>query len=531
MKEEAYVFVGYGEKYVKEAERLANTIKIFDKKRDYVLISNDVNNTFFDEVIDIQHEFINETNNHNKFCVIARIMTPKYVNYKRFLMIDTDILCLNSPEYIWKTFNNRNCFNCIGGRDGNKWHWGKINEINNRLKMNLKPMHGGLIYFDKTSDEYNNYYNDLLFGLNNYDKLGFKRQFRNNAMTDEIIISYANCKNNIIPFDFANYPMVSFCLHHNANIKENIITWGTKDTTFKTSGPTILNHFTGLHENKNLMNSYNIWYNKINSYYLPMDNHVTVVTGLFNINREQLGDGRKWNDYLLWFTQTLRLNVPMVVFCEKDTYDKIKNVRKNYPLTHYIIKDRNNLFYMKYKNKVSEIVKNEEYRKKIKGINRLEVKHPVYNLIIMNKFKFLKEAAHKNYFNSKQFLWVDAGCSRFFEDYKLEQLQKWPNTNKLKENKLNIQIKSSLIKSNLNFDEMIYECDHYTTATIYGGTKDVIDHMEKRVFEIFEKMINNNCINNEQVVMGIIFKENPSLFNGFLNTTSKHLPYFKYLSC
>ena len=133
-------------------------------------------------------------------------------------------------------------------------------------------------------------------------------------------------------------------------------------------------------------------------------------------------------------------------------------------------------------------------------------------------------------FNSKQFLWVDAGCSRFFEDYKLEQLQKWPNINKLKENKLNIQIKSSLIRSNLNFNEMIYECDHYTTATIYGGTKDVIDHMEKRVFEIFEKMINNNCINNEQVVMGIIFKENPSLFNGFLNTTPKHLPYFKYLS-
>ena len=60
--------------------------------------------------------------------------------------------------------------------------------------------------------------------------------------------------------------------------------------------------------------------------------------------------------------------------------------------------------------------------------------------------------------------------------------------------------------------------------------KNVIDHMEKRVFEIFEKMINNNCINNEQIIMGIIFKENSSLFNGFLNTTFKHLPYFKYLS-
>ena len=126
---------------------------------------------------------------------------------------------------------------------------------------------------------------------------------------------------------------------------------------------------------------------------------------------------------------------------------------------------------MKYKDKVNDIVKNEQYKKNKKVLIVLEVKHPVYNLIIMNKFKFLKEAANKNYFNSKQFLWVDAGCSRFFEDYNLNKLNFWPNISKLEENKLNIQIKPSLLKNNLKFDKMIYECDHYTTATIYGGTK------------------------------------------------------------
>ena len=60
-----------------------------------------------------------------------------------------------------------------------------------------------------------------------------------------------------------------------------------------------------------------------------MKNYVTVVTGLFNINREELGDGRKWKDYLLWFKETLKLNVPMVIFCEQDTYQEIKDIRKN----------------------------------------------------------------------------------------------------------------------------------------------------------------------------------------------------------
>ena len=91
-EDEGYVIIAYGKKYLDQAICLVKSIKLFDRKRKYILVSN-LTSSEFDENIDISHEFIYETDNHNKYCILARIMTPKYVNLHRFLMIDTDILC------------------------------------------------------------------------------------------------------------------------------------------------------------------------------------------------------------------------------------------------------------------------------------------------------------------------------------------------------------------------------------------------------------------------------------------------------
>lgn len=264
MTTEAYVMIAYGDKYVLEAVNLVKSIKKFDNTRHFVLVSNIASHELFDKVVNVEHEFVNEANNHNKFCVLARIMAPKYIEYDRFVMIDTDILCMNHPEYMWNTFkSNDNCFNCICGRDGSAWHWGHIDRINQQNNLSMLPMHGGIIYFNKTSEKFAKYYEDLLYGLSHYDQLGFKRQFRNQAMTDEVIISYANAKNEIIPFDFANYPIVSFNLNHTYSVSEHIISWGTSNTTFKTTGPTLFNHFTGLNEYPHIGNLYNKWLEKL----------------------------------------------------------------------------------------------------------------------------------------------------------------------------------------------------------------------------------------------------------------------------
>ena len=259
-----------------------------------------------------------------------------------------------------------------------------------------------------------------------------------------------------------------------------------------------------------------------------MDNKVTVITGLYNINRESNGDGRKFDDYVDWLKKTMRLNVPMVIYCERGTYEKIKDERHDYESTKFIIIEKKDIEYFKYEDKVNEIVKNEDYLGKIMGGHRLEVKLPIYNLLIMNKILWVNEVAEKNYFDSKYFMWVDAGCSRFFEDYDLNLKKPWPNVEKLNEDKFNIQVKQTLM-NNLTPLQMMYHQDHFTTATIFPGTRQIIGRIKYESKVIFDEMIKNNCINNEQIVFAMIFKKYPQMFYGIINNTHKHLPYFQHL--
>ena len=44
----------------------------------------------------------------------------------------------------------------------------------------------------------------------------------------------------------------------------------------------------------------------------------TLVTALYDINRENDGDGRKFSEYLSWFKETLKIPTSMVVYVDPD---------------------------------------------------------------------------------------------------------------------------------------------------------------------------------------------------------------------
>ena len=87
-----------------------------------------------------------------------------------------------------------------------------------------------------------------------------------------------------------------------------------------------------------------------------------------------------------------------------------------------------------------------------------------------------------------------------------------------------------MLNKKLLVDNMIYHCDHYTTATVFGGNKNIINWIDEKISEAFKWMLAKNCINNEQILMGIVYKNNLEKFHTFLNTTNKHVPYFQYLT-
>ena len=150
-----------------------------------------------------------------------------------------------------------------------------------------------------------------------------------------------------------------------------------------------------------------------------MRNDVTIVSALFNIEREQM-DGRDWEEYLKWFTVTLQLKCPMTVFVTEDLVEFVKEKRGKLP-TSIIQQNVEEMPYYHLKDQIQEILDSPEYKEKMADPGRIECKYAMYSIIQYSKFQWIKDAIEINKHGSDYYFWLDAGGSRFFEGYDLNK--------------------------------------------------------------------------------------------------------------
>lgn len=246
----------------------------------------------------------------------------------------------------------------------------------------------------------------------------------------------------------------------------------------------------------------------------------TIVTALFDINRQQYGDGRSFEKYLEWLPETLSLSSNYVIYTEdkvvpyipkKDNIKVIVSPLEEVPLYHK-------------HDQIESILKNPEYLNKIKDPHRVECVLPLYNIIQYSKFEWLKRTISENPFNSQYFFWMDSGCSRFFNGLS----STFPNLNKLPP--------KFLIQGNVNTDRTPIDenykwmSDCVLVGTFFGGpTKYVVEVSDLILKFLQEEMLDQNMINNEQIALAYICKRNLSLFNVYIHLNGQHLPLLKIL--
>ena len=132
-----------------------------------------------------------------------------------------------------------------------------------------------------------------------------------------------------------------------------------------------------------------------------IQDNVTIVTAYYKIKSKH-----SLHKYINWIKNFLQIKKSMIFFIDKSFYKNIifkrpKNLRKKTLWIKTDIKD----FYS-YNNFYQEFNKTYEL-----DIEQKTHSVPLY-LIWAEKCNFLKTAVLKNYFNSKCFYWVDAGCFR-----------------------------------------------------------------------------------------------------------------------
>lgn len=262
---------------------------------------------------------------------------------------------------------------------------------------------------------------------------------------------------------------------------------------------------------------------------------VTIVSCLFNIQREGM-DGRTWEDYLKWFDTTLKLKCPMILFVTEDVREFIEERRTDVP-TEIIVQTVEEIPFYYLKEQLDDIIESQDYRDKISDPDRVECQHSMYSIVQYSKFKWLQRAIEENPFDSKFFFWLDAGASRFFENYDLS-LQ-YPSENALAaleemNNKFLIQMNMEYYKdlSNASTLSEKYLLDNrsYVLGSMFGGGKSSLLKVINDVEDILlNQMIANQFVNNEQIALGYLVKQNPDDFEIFERYDGKHLSLFTEL--
>lgn len=269
-----------------------------------------------------------------------------------------------------------------------------------------------------------------------------------------------------------------------------------------------------------------------------MNKNFVLVSSLFNINREEMSgnDGRTWDDYLMWFEKTLQLKSPMIIFCEDNLVEFVKN-RREYP-TKIITHTVSEIPYYFLKDKIQMIISSEKYQKKIDVPQRIECKHPMYTVVQYSKFKWLDEAIRLNPFDSKYFFWIDAGASRHFEDFDInnqfpsqESLDAFEQMGEKFLLQLNMEFYKELAHSESLTDDYLWDARSITCGSFFGGEMEAVKKVNQEVDNVLiTKMIDNEFVNNEQIALAYLLKTKPEYFVEYRRYNGKHMDIFRELS-
>jgi hypothetical protein len=263
----------------------------------------------------------------------------------------------------------------------------------------------------------------------------------------------------------------------------------------------------------------------------------SIVTSLYNLTNVRRGDGRKWEDYLEWFGRTLQVKCPFIIFTEEESVEFIKEKRGDLP-THIITTTLEEVPLHHLNSRIQKVLDSSEYIKSMADVDRVECKDSLYSVIQYSKFKWLKESSEINPFDSKYFFWLDAGASRFIDkelynnvypcEDALKKLDEIDNCFLLQ---YNAECYPDLVNSSTLSEDYLLDNRSFICGSMFGGNAESIKCISSKVDQVIEIMLEDGCMNNEQIALGYLCKNNDDLFACFeRKNPSQHLALFQEMS-
>lgn len=251
-----------------------------------------------------------------------------------------------------------------------------------------------------------------------------------------------------------------------------------------------------------------------------MKNQLTIVTGLFNINRESLPEGfaRSFDHYIQCFKRLLKVEYPMVVFIPEDLRSLVETERKGLP-THIVIKELSDLENFPFYNEVQTIRTDDKWIYQSGWMeDSPQAKLPLYNPLVMSKQFFLNDASLFNIFDTKYFLWVDGGLSNtigdpvvYFSNGFDEKIANLFQDNKMHYVCFPYEPTSEVhgFEKNALYNYAGQATKYVARGGIFGGSKDAINNINDLYYGMLSETIRSGYMGTEESIFTILTYKHP----------------------
>lgn len=255
-----------------------------------------------------------------------------------------------------------------------------------------------------------------------------------------------------------------------------------------------------------------------------MESNLTLVTALFDIKRGELNDGfrRSFDHYVETFRRLLKTELPMVIYCDDEVEDIVwsegNRTRENTLIVKKTLDDLREFPFYEQTNRIRQLPD---------WINRSgwipdspQAQLELYNPLVMSKQFLLNDATIFNPFDTKFFLWIDAGIANTIGD---------PC------NYFTLDFSRKIIKE---MNKMMYVCfpydgnvevhgfekgefnrragkttDRVARGGMFGGSKYAINQMNPLYYQELSDTLNDGYMGTEESIFTLLTYQHPDLCN------------------
>ncbi len=264
----------------------------------------------------------------------------------------------------------------------------------------------------------------------------------------------------------------------------------------------------------------------------------TIVTGIWDLSRDSLGDGwgRSFDHYINNFTNLLKnlpSDVPLIVFIDKTNENLVYQYRdKENTRVYYHSKEEFRGNFFPFFDKIQHIRQKEEWLNQVGWLrDSTQARLEYYNPMVMSKLFLLHNAKIFNPFNTEYMFWLDGGITNtvhqgyFSHDkvlHKLEHIVKkflficFPYETTTEIHGFDIKYMNKICDNNVN---------RVARGGFFGGHIDYISSANNLYYSLLNDTLSQDLMGTEESIFTIMTYKDPDTYhyetiedNGLIST-------------